>query len=136
MSDQPTPVAAVLPMADILPLVLQYLVGDLNSLCACALLDRNSNRAASAILYRDITFSPPWTATLDLNEAHKYSVRPHATPVRSKMDAHNHRTVIQIPAAGNDTSLRNAPSSCRLCKDGGNWGYGSFERREAQFESD
>lgn len=78
MSDQPTSMAAaVLPMTDILPLVLQYLAGDLVSLCACALADRSSKRVASVILYRDIVFSPPWTATLDLNEAHKYSVRSH-----------------------------------------------------------
>jgi hypothetical protein len=80
MSDQPT-VAAVLPMTDILPLVLQHLTGDLASLCACALVDRNSNRVASALLYRDIIFSPPWTATLDLNEAHKYSASSHTATV-------------------------------------------------------
>lgn len=81
MSDQPTSVAAVLPMTDILPLVLEYLTGDIASLYACALVDNNSNRAASAILYRIIVFSPPWTATLDLNEARKYSVRSYTTAV-------------------------------------------------------
>ena len=62
-------------MVDILPLVLQYLSSDLTSLCACALLDRNSNRAVSAVLYRHIVFAPHWTRTLDLKEAQKYSVR-------------------------------------------------------------
>lgn len=94
MSDQPTSV--VLPMTDILPLVLQYLIGDLTSLCACALVDHSSNRAASTILYRDIIFSPPWTATLDLNEAHKYSVRSHMAAV-CKMDAHHHHPKFQRP---------------------------------------
>lgn len=88
MSHQPTSMAAVLPMADILPLVLEYFARDLVSLCACALVDRNSNRAASMILYRDIIFSPPWAATLDLNEAHKYSVRFY-TNVVGKMDTHS-----------------------------------------------
>ena len=75
MSDQPTTAAAALPMVDILPLVLQYLSKDLASLCACALVDRNSNRAASALLYRRIAFALPWTTGLDLREDQKYSVR-------------------------------------------------------------
>ena len=75
MSTQWTSVASVLPMADILPLVLQYLSKDLASLYACALVDRNSNGAASAALYRHIAFVPPWTTTLDLREVQKYSVR-------------------------------------------------------------
>ena len=61
-------------MADIFPLVLQHLSEDLASLSICALLDRNSNRAASAVLYRHLVFAPPWTTTLDLREAQKYSV--------------------------------------------------------------
>lgn len=75
MSNQPTSVASALPMADILPLVLQYLSKDLTSLYACALVDRNSNGAASAILYRNIVFAPPWTAALDLREVQRFSVR-------------------------------------------------------------
>jgi len=75
MCDQPASVASALPMADILPSVLQYLSKDIASLYACALVDHNSNGAASAAIYRHIVFAPPWTTTLDLREAHKYSVR-------------------------------------------------------------
>jgi hypothetical protein len=72
-------------MADILPLVFQYLSGDHPSLYSCTLVDRSANRAASAVLYHHILFSPPWTATLDLNEAQKYSVRfYHRILVREK----------------------------------------------------
>ncbi|KAF9649725.1 hypothetical protein BDM02DRAFT_3094307 [Thelephora ganbajun] len=59
-------------MADILPLVLQCLFKDLSSLYACALVDRNSNRAASAVLYRNIVLTPPWTTGLRLQKAQKY----------------------------------------------------------------
>lgn len=88
MSDQPSPSAVTLPMSDILPLVLQYLSGDFVSLCACALVDRGSHKAASAVLYRDIVFSPPSTATLDLNEARKYSVRFRHPTAFHKSDTH------------------------------------------------
>ena len=81
MSNQPTPATSALPMVDILPLVLQYLYKDLVSLYTCALVDRNSNRATSAILYRHIVFAPPWTTVLDLREAQKYSVRSWRTTV-------------------------------------------------------
>jgi len=74
---------SALPMADILPIVLQYLSEDFASLCTCALLDRNSNRAASAVLYRHIVFTPPWTTTLDLREAQKYSVGCRHTGCRT-----------------------------------------------------
>lgn len=135
MSDRPSSVAAVLPMPDILPLVLQHLAGDLASLCACALVDRDSNRAASAVLYRDIVFSPPWTATLDLNEAHRYSVSSRTTMVCYWRETHHYQTMAQILATWDHTPVRNTPSSCRLCKDRRNWGYGRFERRKGQFES-
>ena len=75
LNDQQTSLVAALPMQDILPLVLQYLSADPASLHACALVDRDSNKAASAVLYRHIVFSPPLTAVLDLNESRKYSVR-------------------------------------------------------------
>lgn len=129
MSDQSTTMATALPMADILPIVLQYLSRDLASLCACALVDRHSNRAASAVLYRNIVFSPPWTAALDLNEAQKYSVRSHCTTVVLEVDIHC------IPATGNYTALRRTPSLCRLCKDCRNRGYGRFKTRKGGFKS-
>lgn len=91
--------SVMLPMTDILPLVLQYLAGDSTSLCACALADRNSNRAASAILYRDIIFSPPWTAELDLNEARKYLVRSHIAAL-CKMGTHHYRTRLKFQQPG------------------------------------
>ena len=75
MSDQPTSAVAALPMADILPLVLQHLSKDLASPCACGLVNHSLNRAASTVLYHHIVFAPPWTTALDLNEARKYSVR-------------------------------------------------------------
>jgi hypothetical protein len=83
MSDQLTSESATsaLPMVDILPLVLQYLSKDIVPLYACALVDRNSNRATSAVLYRHIVFSPPWTTVLDLREVQKYSVRSWRTTV-------------------------------------------------------
>jgi len=88
MSNQPIPVASALPMADILPLVLQYLSKDLVSLSACALVDRNSNGAASAVLYRHVVFAPPWTTALDLKEIQKYSVRSYSTAVACRSDAY------------------------------------------------
>lgn len=101
MSDQPTSVTAALPMADILPLVLQYLSKDLASLCACALVDRSSNRAASAVLYRHIVFAPPWTTALDLNEARKYSVRSSTQlwSVRWALTTSEPRSVLQQPGS-------------------------------------
>ena len=89
MSDQPTSMASALPMVDILPLVLQHLSEDLASLCVCALLNHNSNRAASAVLYRNITFAPPWTRTLDLNEAQKYSVRSQHVTIVHRVISHH-----------------------------------------------
>ena len=88
MRDQPTSVAAALPMADILPLVLQYLSDDLASLSACASVDRNSNGATSAVLYRHIVFTPPWTTALDLREVQKYSVRFQCTTVARRTDSY------------------------------------------------
>jgi hypothetical protein len=124
--------ASALPMADILPLVLQHLSEDLASLFTCALLDRSSNRAASAVLYRHITFAPPWTRTLDLNEAQKYSVRSqHATVVR-KVTIHHHRTAWHISAAGKRTPLRRTPALCYLCEDCGNRGYGRLKIKKGR----
>ena len=132
MSDQPTSIASALPMVDILPLVLQHLSEDLASLCVCALLNRNSNRAASVVLYRHITFAPPWTRTLDLNEAQKYSVRSqHAQTVREVI-THHHRTASHISAAGKHTPLCRTPALCRICKDCGNRGYGRLKIKERQ----
>ena len=133
MSNQPTSVAAALPMSDILPLVLQYLSKDLPSLYACALVDRNSNRAASALLYRHIVFSPPWTRALDLKEARKYSVRSQYTTVVCKMDTHLHRTTACTSATGKHTVLRRTPTQCHLCKDRRNRGYDRFKIRKRRF---
>jgi hypothetical protein len=135
MSDQPTSVASALPMVDILPLVLQYLSEDLVSVCACALVDRNSNRAASAVLYRHIVFAPPWTTTLDLKEAQKYSVRSQHATVARKMATHHQRITIRISATGKRAALRRTPTLCHLCKDCRNRGYGRFKIRERGLES-
>ena len=135
MSDQPTSVAAALPMLDILPLVLQYLSKDLASLCACASVDRNSNRAASAVLYRHIVFAPPWTTALDLKEAQKYSVSPQHTTVARKMNAHHRWIMIRISATRKCAALRRTPPLCHLCKDCRNRGYGRFKIGKRRFKS-
>ena len=127
MSDQPTSAATALPMADILPLVLQYFPKDPTSLCACALADRNSNRAASAVLYRHIVFAPPWTTTLDLKEAQKYSVRKKSTAIACKANAHRQGAMARISATGKRAALRYTLALCRLCKNRRNRGYGHSE---------
>ena len=131
MSDQQTSVAAALPMVDILPLVLQHLSEDLASLCTCALLNRNSNRASSAVIYRHVVFAPPWTTTLDLKEAQKYSVRFQRCP---KMTTH-HRTTTCISATRKRAALRRTPALCHLCKDRQNRGYGRFKIRNRRLKS-
>lgn len=135
MSDQPTSMAPALPMVDILPLVLQYLSDDLASLCACASLDRSSNRASSAVLYRHIVFAPPWTTILDLKEAQKYSVRSQHAATARKMATHHRRTTIRISATGKHAALRRTSALCHLCKDGRNRGYGRFGIRKKRLES-
>lgn len=135
MTDKPTSVATALPMADILPLVFQYLSKDFTSLCACASVDRNSNRAASAVLYRHIVFAPPWTTALDLKEAQKYSVRFQHAIVARKIDTHHRRTTIRVSATGEHTALCRTPTLCHLCKDCRNWGYGRLKTRERRFKS-
>ena len=133
MSDQQTSAAAALPMADILPLVLQYLSKDLVSLCACALVDRNSNSVASAVLYRNIVFAPPWTTALDLNEVRKYLVRSQYTTVVRRMVTYHRRTTMPISATGKRPVLRRTPTLCVLCKDSRNRGYGRFKIRKRRF---
>lgn len=118
-----TSMAMALPMTDILPLVLQHLSSDLASLCTCALVDRNSYKASSALLYRHIVFSPPGAATLDLNEAQKYSVRSHRMTMVHKFDSPSCWAAACVSATGNHPALRCTPPQCRLCDDCGNWRY-------------
>jgi len=137
MSNQPTSAATALPMADILPLVLQYLSKDLASIHACALVDHNSNGAASAVLYRHIVFSPPWTTALDLREVQKYSVRSQYTTVVLWTDTYDRRTAIRISATGKCTTLRRTTTLCHLCENCRNRGYARFKigkRRPNQTE--
>lgn len=134
MSDQPTSVVSALPMADILPLVLQYLSKDLASLCACALLNRNSNRAASAVLYRHIVFAPPWTTTLDLKEARKYSVRSQHAAIAHKIITHRYQTTIRTSATRKHTALRRTPALCRLREGCRNRGYDRSKIRKRRFK--
>ncbi|KAI0334304.1 hypothetical protein GY45DRAFT_1431831, partial [Cubamyces sp. BRFM 1775] len=101
---------------DVLVLVFDWLRDDYPALFSCALVDKTFKKAATAYLYRKVTYSPAFSPILDLrrnrddfSEGFFASVRlPHNAPLVRRLEVSGYLSTRPPPLNKLHTQLRSA----------------------------